>query len=206
MIEKIYLKLTDKEKQRNKTVRLYTVVLAVCFVSFLVCTVYIYRYSLSNFIVIDKTANHLPYEITSRKDVMQKHIKQHCIFSSHYLNSFDRATLKSNQAKALFYIDKNSAYRVFDTYITNKSYSEVLNNGFIYKNEFVEIQELNISEKPFFVTFLSKTIINNGFKDIGEINIQTKGIVSIINPTEDNLIGWYLSELKQEYKRLDYEY
>ena len=205
MLEKNYLKLSKKDKDHKKILGIAVISFSVCFVSFLFASIYLFIFSLNNFIVIDKTSNHIPYEILTKKEVMKKHIKQHCIFTSYYLNSFDRATLKSNQAKSLFFIDKNSAYRVFDTYITNKSYAEALNNGYAFKNEFIEIQELNISEKPYSVTFLSKTVINNGYQNISEINILTKGIISTITPTDDNLVGWYFSDLEQQYKRINYD-
>lgn len=203
MIEKTYKSITQREQSVQKTLRIILVVFGLCFVAFLGFTYKIYTKSYHSNLVVDTQGNFLPYQIANRKRVMEYHIKLTCINASYYLNSFDRATLKSNQAKTLFYMEKNNAFRIFTTYKKQGFYDDVLANGYAHANTDVVIDSLQLDQEPFFVRFYSTTTIYDGGKKVGSLAIKSQGNISTIQPTSDNMIGWYFNDFKQEYLRKD---
>lgn len=200
-MEKTYKTITKRERNVQTTLRVILVVFGLCFIAFLWFSFLVYKSSYNTNLVIDTKGEFLPYEVASRKRVMEYHLKIACQNSSNYMNSFDRATLKTNQAKALFYVDRNSAYRIFTAYKKQGFYDDVLTNGYAHINGEVLIDSLQLETEPFFVRFYSKTEIYDGINKVGDLEIKSQANISTISPSNDNRIGWYFTNFKQEYLR-----
>ena len=200
-MERTYKTITKRERSVQLTLRVTLIVFGLCFIAFLGFALSLYKSSYNTNLVVDTKGQFLPYEVVNRKRVMEHHLKMACESTSNFINSFDRATLKSNQAKALFYVDRNSAYRIFTTYKKQGFYDDVLANGYAHVNGGVLVDSLQLETDPFFVRFYSTTDIYDGINKISSIEIKSEANISTITPSNDNMIGWYFTNFKQEYSR-----
>lgn len=200
-MERTYKTITKRERSVQRTLRVTLIVFGLCFIAFLWFALNLYKSSYNTNLVVDTKGQFLPYQVVNRKRVMEYHLKMACESTSNFINSFDRATLKTNQAKALFYVDRNSAYRIFTTYKKQGFYDDVLTNGYAHVNGGILIDSLQLETIPFFVRFYSTTEIYDGTNKLGAIEILSEGNISTITPSNDNMIGWYFTNFKQEYLR-----
>ena len=200
-MEKTYKTITKRERNIQATLRVIIVVFGLCFIAFLWFALTLHKNAYNTNLIVDTKGQFLPYQIANRKKVMEQHIKLACQSTSNFINSFDRATLKTNQAKALFYVERRSAYRIFTTYKKQGFYDDVLANGYAHVNTGVVVDSLQLDQEPFFVRFYSTTEIYDGINKLGDLQILSEANISTITPSDDNMIGWYFNNFKQEYLR-----
>lgn len=203
-IEKLSNKVSSGVKKNNSTNRLIIVCFSVCFLAMLFWNYKVQDKYRKNNIVISQNGKVIPYQIMEKEALLSSTISVHCQMTSNLLNSFDRISLKSNQAKSLFLVERNSAMPIFKYYKKAGIYNQVLQLGYSYKNEFKKMSKLNLETYPYEVEFYSVTKIYNGGILENEVLIKSKGKLSTIEANfEQSPQGYYFTDYTQEYSAVN---
>ena len=109
-------------------------------------------------------------------------------------------TLNENMARARFLVSDSDLQFIYNTYNTNRLYDKAKQQGIEYKSEFIEFLELDITKKPYFISYISKTTAYDGVNIVEEFYIQAEGYITEQTPQyEETIHGFYFSEYKQKF-------
>ncbi|MDR1926952.1 MAG: hypothetical protein LBQ13_04750 [Endomicrobium sp.] len=151
--------------------------------------------------VIDSEGRVIPSEAKRNQDVFIASLQAHIANSLYYLNTFDRNSIKENQARALFLVDKKSADRIFNSYNTTGAYNDAIRNSYIYASKFVKITSVS-SKEPFSVEFEGLLEITDGDR-IVKNKVIGKGKVRYNTPSFPyNTQGMLLYDYLQTYEEV----
>ncbi len=191
-------------KANNNISKFVIIAFVICFIIMQIVTAKILNDIRNTNIVISENGKVIPYQIIEKEALLNSTIQVHCELASNLVNAYDRVTLKSNQAKALFLVDRKSLLPIYEFYTKTGNYGQALKLGYTYTNEFKEIINLDISKYPYAVTFTSITKIYNGASLENEVLIESKGNVNVITAnSEQSPQGYYITEYTQEYSKLN---
>lgn len=152
--------------------------------------------------VVDSNGQYLKTSLEKKEKLFKSLIQNHCANTVTYANSFDRMTVKENQAKAIFLMNRTDAYRIFSKYKDNHAYDNSLDRGVIYKAEFEKLEEMSGTEEPFHVRFSSVLTIADNDKEPVKVRIFSEGdIVSYTPQYPENISGFYFKNYNQTYER-----
>lgn len=154
--------------------------------------------------VVTKSGQYLQTTLSNQEKLFNTLIKNHCANAVEYANSFDRLTIKENQIKAIFLINKSDALRIFAKYNTQRSYGDALDRGLVYKAVFQKLDALQGVEgenEPYHVKFTSLLQIKDNDKPVAEYIITSEGdIISYTSQYPENVSGFYFKKYTQSWK------
>jgi len=203
-LKKGYNDLT--EGKRNNRLAMILVTVFSCVIT-LTCLV---LYLFSNIMiadkvkVIDRSGNVLNSELMRREQMIESGLKSHVKKAIYYLNSGTRYNLKTNQAKALFLVNTNSAYAIYERWKKQGAYADILQRGHQY--EIVE-EEIFLNaitnEEPFFISVEAILKIKDGSRE-AFWKIKGKGEVYYTTPSyPNNDWGFDIQNYTQEYTKVN---
>ncbi len=153
--------------------------------------------------VVDSNGQYLKTTLEKKEKLFKSLIQNHCANTVMYANSFDRMTVKENQIKALFLMNKTDAYRIFAKYKDDHAYNSSLDRGVVYKTEFEKIEEISGTEEPYHVRFSSILTIADNDKPVKKVQILSDGdIISYTPQYPENVSGFYFKSYNQTYERI----
>ena len=171
-----------------------------CFISMLFFTGYIYFKSINLIHVIETNGNPLPTRLERKERLISASIQDFTIKVNSYINNINRMTLNENMARARFLVSNSDLQFIYNTYNTNRLYDKAKQQGIEYKSEFIEFLKLDITKKPYFVSYISKTTAYDGVNIVEEFYIQAEGYITEQTPQyEETIHGFYFSEYKQKF-------
>ena len=184
-------------KSRNRT---FAIVFVVCFVSMLVFCGYIYFKTLGLMHVVENNGRYLPTRLERKERLISESTKIATYNANKYTNNINRFLTNEYLARARLYISKPDLSLIVNTYRKNKYYDQAKDQGYEYKNEFVEFLELRTDKLPYFVRFKSKTTVYDGAKIVDEFYVIGEANVTETTPQfEENPEGLYFSNYTQRY-------
>lgn len=153
--------------------------------------------------VVDARGLVINSELKNREDVKNASIQAHLANAVHYLNSFDRNSIKDNQAKAMFLVDKKSADRVFNSYNNQGAYNDAVRNNYIYNAEFSKLTRLEGQSEPYLISFEAILTVKDGSRQI-KSKIRGQGKISYTKPSfPNNTQGMILYDYLQEFSDME---
>jgi len=154
--------------------------------------------------VIDSSGRKIQSETKRENEVLTSSIQAHLSNAFYYLNTFDQNTIKENQARALFLVDKVSANRVFNSYNSRGCYNDAIRNSYIYTANYKKLLKLDGENEPFVVELEGELIITDGDR-IKKTRIIGRGKVRYTTPSfPNNPQGFILYDYLQDYQEVDY--
>ena len=79
--------------------------------------------------MVERSGEYLKTHAEDSEALFLALVKNTCAEATRYANSFDRISLKRNQAHAAFYVNKNDLNAVFSKYYNDKAYFDAAQNG-----------------------------------------------------------------------------
>lgn len=155
--------------------------------------------------VIDSTGRVIKSDLQREEEVRISTVQAHLSNALFYLNSFDRNSIKENQARALFLIDKKSADRIFNSYNRTGAYNDALQSGYIYRAKFTKITKLEGNSEPFAFTLEGELVVTDGSRTI-KTKIIGKGNIRYSTPNfPNNPQGMLVYDYLQQYEDMPQE-
>lgn len=187
-------------RSNKKQSKILLVLFAFCFIGVLVFAGYIYKTSLGLVYVVETNGQYLPTRLERRQHLIVNTIKDFTTQSNYLVNSINRMTVQSNIAKARILISPKDLAFIFNTYKKNKYYARAKEQGFEYKTELVRFENIDITKKPYTVSFISKTSVWDGIRLKEEFYVRGEGEITEQPPIyEISTHGFYFSNYKQTY-------
>lgn len=196
----------DSLAEGKKNLRLY-MYLVVWFSAGVILVVLIWAFSVvtsaqGKVLVIDKGGEYMKTVVEDKQKLFFSLLNNHCALTAYYTNSFDRHTINQNQAKAAFLASKDNLNRIFAMYKDQRAYGDVLDRGIIYKCEFQQLENYNIDNEPYKVTFTSVLTITDEYTT-KKILITSSGEIVRISPQyPENISGFYFKNYTQTYQNI----
>lgn len=162
----------------------------------------VFKTALNQVLVIERSGEYVKFSADNNERLFQTLIKSTCEKVTHYANSFDRISLRENQAKAAFYANKEMLQRIFIKYQSDASYHDALENGTQYVCDLEEVQEIKGDNTPFEVSFTSMLSVyyNN---NVNRYRIYSSGkLIKTTIQYPDNVTGFTFSELTQRVEKI----
>jgi hypothetical protein len=154
--------------------------------------------------VVDRSGGYLKTDLIRKEKLFQSLIQNQCANAVYYVNSFDRITIKENQAKALFLINSESCNRIFATYKDNKAYTDALNRGVIYTAVFDKVEKISGTEEPYSVVFSAILTIQDNDRPISRFLLKCEGDIIEYTPQfPETTSGYYFKNYTQTYEKLE---
>ena len=175
--------------------------LIIAFSLIVIISVLIWAYSISvsaynKIIVVDSQGGFLQTTAESREKLFITLAKTTCSNLIHYANSFERLTITENQAKAMFYCNREDMLTVFNFYDDKKAYHVALESGAVYKAEIENIKKIGVVE-PYEVEFTSILTVVNMHRET-KYRIYSSGLlIEIASQFPENNTGLFFSNYKQ---------
>lgn len=100
--------------------------------------------AMNKVIVVNTGGEMLPVESSEQETLYRELLKTHCYSVSYYVNSFDVNNIRSNQARAAFLVNQTDLNSIFGKYQYDKSYSDAINKGVVYRCYFDKLEQLQV--------------------------------------------------------------
>tara|TARA_B100001146_G_C15967074_1_gene342444 strand:- start:93 stop:572 length:480 start_codon:yes stop_codon:yes gene_type:complete len=155
-------------------------------------------------IVIDQNGNQYQTQFLNRDNVLETALTKFCEDVTYFGNSFERATLKSNQARTKFILDERSSNRLWSFYKKNNHYYDAIQRGFSYKGKFIKMLNIDTSQLPYKVRFLGEVEIYEGSVLSKKLQFIAEGkITERAAQYPESYFGWYMTDYLQNFKSND---
>jgi len=162
--------------------------------------------ALNKVVVVERSGEYLKTHAENNEDLFDALVKNTCSQLTMYANSFDRLTLKRNQAKAAFYANTKDLNAVFAKYYNDKAYSDALQNGVIYKCEFEKLLKITGSNSPYQLSFTSVLSLYPENGNVIRFRIYTDGELMKSTPQfPENVTGFFFNSFTQRIERISDE-
>lgn len=159
--------------------------------------------ALNKVVIVERSGEYLKTHAESNEELFNALVQNTCAQVTQYANSFERTTLKGNQAKAAFYANMKDLNVIYAKYFSDKAYSDALNNGVIYKCQFEKLLSLKGSNSPYIVSFTSILSIYPENGNIVRFRIYSDGEVMKSAPQfPENVTGFFFNSLTQRVERM----
>lgn len=202
---KTYNKFEQAKKRSVSVTKIQSISSVIIVIAVLVWAFSVYTNSFDKIKVVDTTGQALSHETMREQQLIKTLITSHCERTIFFANSFDRFTLKSNQANTYFLMDKEDANRVFSTFKNSKMYGDVLKRGWQYKATFDRMVSITGKEPPYKVQFTSYI---DGIKGESKekLKVKSEGMIDIHTPKyPENPFGYFFTSYKQNLIRISNE-
>lgn len=202
--KEIYDSLVESKKKNSRNIKLYIISCTVIVGMVLFFAFGIVIKTFNKLQVIDKKGNHYPSELTTREKVLETTIAKFCSEIAYYANTFDRNSLKENQARTKFIMEEKSVFRLWSFYKKENHYYDATQRGFSYKGVFKKIIKSDLTKKPYEVQFIGEVEIYEGARLTKKLPFIAKGIIaSRTAKFPEAYLGWYMTDYLQNFKRID---
>ncbi len=159
--------------------------------------------ALDRVVVVERSGEYLKTFSEDREAMFTTFVKNTCAQATMYANSFDRMSLKKNQAQAAFYINKNDLNAITSKYYNDKAYFDALQNGAVYKCEFDSLQILSGNNEPYKVRFSSTLTVYGVSGQKIRFLIKTDGdLIRTTTQYPENVTGLFFNRYIQQIIRL----
>ena len=192
---------TDGKKKQALYLKLFFLSL-----TFIVLAVLYYAYSIvdtamDKVIVVNTGGEMLPVESSEQETLYRELLKTHCYSVSYYVNSFDVNNIRSNQARAAFLVNQTDLNSIFGKYQYDKSYSDAINKGVVYRCYFDKLEQLEVigNGSEYQVVFSSTLSITDN-QSVLRFKVLSTGKAIRVKPRyPENPTGFYFTSYTQEY-------
>lgn len=158
--------------------------------------------ALSKVVVISKSGEYLQTEAIDHEALFSARVQTTCEYLTRYANSFDRQTIKANQARALFYGPAQDLNMIFNKYYTDRAYTDATNNGAVYNCTLEQVEYIKGDTEPYEVRFTSILSINTAGR-LYRFRLHSDGkIISTTPRYPENVTGLMFSEITQRAEPL----
>lgn len=158
--------------------------------------------ALSKVVVLSKSGEYLQTEIVGNEALFNARIQSTCNYATSLANSFDRQSIKLNQAKAQFYVNKTDLNAIFQKYFNDRAYTDATNNGAVYECHLERVESIEGDNEPYKVSFTSLLSVYSGSK-VFRFRLHSDGeIVSTSPRYPENVTGFIFSRLTQRLEAI----
>lgn len=197
--------LAIAKKNHSLVMKLIIGFSAVVVMGVLVWAFSVVNAAMGKILVVDKGGEYMKTKVEDNKSLFVALLTHHCAMTSYYTNSFDRNSIKENQAKAAFLASNDNLKRIFAMYVQQKAYGDALDRGVTYKCEFKELLSVKGEQEPYLVTFSSILTIYDVY-NTKKILITSSGeVIRQKVKYPENVTGFYFKNYTQEYQTLEME-
>lgn len=194
-------KLSNAKKQNVILTKMTLGVALIIVVLVLIWGFGVANTALNKVVVVERSGEYLRISAESNEKLFGSLVKSTCSQLTYYANSFDRLSIKENQAKAMFLANKENLQSIFNLYKEQKSYHEAIEYGVVYKCEIENFSHIG-TEEPYQVRFTSILSIING-ESIKKFRIFSEGKLIKVTPQfPENVTGFFFTDYKQSIKNL----
>lgn len=159
--------------------------------------------ALNRVVVVERSGEYLKTYAENGEELFFALVKNTCAEATMYANSFDRLSLKRNQAKASFYINKNDLNAVFSKYYNDKAYFDCTQNGAVYSCELDSVQLISGNNEPYKVKFSSTLTVHGVSGQKVKFLIRTNGELIKTTPQyPENKTGFFFNQFIQQIIRI----
>lgn len=187
----------------------YNYLLLVTFFSFavivaiLIWTASIQVNTIGNVKVVNQNGAYLNTTTEREEKLFESLVQNHCANAVYYANSFNRLTIRENQAKTVFLMNQNDALRIFSRYKDNKAYGDALDRNVTYTAVFDKMESVSKENEPYHVVFYSTLTINDDDRPPLKFKIRSEGDLIKYTPQfPENTSGFYFKNYVQSYEKL----
>lgn len=187
----------------------YNYLLLLTFFSFaviiaiLIWTASIQINTIGNVKVIDHNGTYLNTKTEREEKLFESLVQNHCANAVYYVNSFNRLTIKENQAKAVFLMNQNDAARIFSKYKNSNAYGDALDRNVTYTAVFDKLESISKENEPYHVVFHSTLTINDDDRPPLKFKIRSEGNLIKYTPQfPENTSGFYFKNYVQSYEKI----
>lgn len=154
--------------------------------------------------VVDQNGNVLPSTLGTQENLLTSFVETHCANTVYYLNTFDRLTIKENQARALFLVNADDANRIFNQFTAQNFYADALTRGVVFTTKYDKLIGLDVTKEPYRVRFQSiMTVADNDQQPVRFLVISEGEISNFSAQYPENQVGLYFKNYSQEFKKLE---
>jgi hypothetical protein len=172
-------------------------------VAVLIWATNIQKNAIGNIKVIDKSGVYLKTSTEREEKLFESLVQNHCSNAVYYINSFNRLTIKENQARAIFLMNQNDALRIFSRYKDNNAYGDALDRNVTYTAVFDQIESISKETEPYHVVFYSTLTISDDDRPAVKFRIRSEGDLIKYTPQyPENTSGLYFKNYVQSYEKL----
>lgn len=200
---KDFAALGEAKKQSSVYVRMISVLCAVIIALVLLFTNMAIRDITGKILVVNTGGEFLELKSVETDKLYETLLKAHCNATAYYTNSFDRMNISSNQAQAVFLVEKSDLNAIFAKYLNDRAYADATNRGVVYKCAFEKLQRVEKRGDAYNVVFTSVLSIHDG-ESVKKIRIYSRGDAIRATPTfPENVTGFFFRNYTQEYEMMD---
>lgn len=197
--------LSRSKKQSATVLKLCLVFALLVVILMLIWGFAISQTALNKVVVLSKSGEYLQTEAVNAEALFNARIQSTCNFATSYANSFDRQSIKMNQAKAQFYINRNDLNAIFQKYFNDRSYNDATNAGAVYECHLEQVESIEGNNEPYKVRFTSLLSIFSGSK-VFRFRIHSDGELIGTSPRyPENVTGFMFSRLVQSLEKIPTE-
>lgn len=158
--------------------------------------------ALSKVVVLSKSGEYLQTEVVGSEALFNARIQSTCNYATSLANSFDRQSIKLNQAKAQFYVNKTDLNAIFQKYFNDRAYTDATNNGAVYECHLERLNALEGDNEPYKVSFTSLLSVYSGSK-VFLFRLHSDGEIISTSPRyPENVTGLMFSRLTQRLEAI----
>lgn len=167
----------------------------------LVWGAYISLTALDKVVVVDRSGEYLQTSAERKTDLFAALIKNTCAQATKYANSFDKVSVKRNQAYASFYINQSDLTAITNKYYNDKAYFDAVNNGAVYRCEIDSLLSFKGENEPYKVRFLSTLTVYTASGTRKKFFIESEGTIVRTTPQfPENVTGFTFNQLLQNWR------
>lgn len=182
----------------TKLCLLFSLMIVVCV---LVWGAYVSLTALNKVVVVDRSGEYLKISAEKKTDLFSALIKNTCAQATYFANTFDKVTVKRNQAFASFYINQSDLTAIENKYYNDKAYFDAINNGAVYKCKLDSIVSFSGENEPYSVHFLSTLTVYTASGKQQRFIIDSEGTIVRTTPQfPENVTGFSFNKLLQRWK------
>ncbi len=198
-----YDDLLESKKSSTLYIRLISLMAIVAVIGSLIWSFSVYISSIDKIKVVNQYGSALNSSLQSEDKLIKTLIKNQCATAVYYLNSFDRLTIKENQAKAFFLVSRPDAERIFAMYNEKRNYGDALDRGVIYQAELKDVVSLSTDKEPYQVTYTSVLSVMDNNQPVQKFLITSQGELIRHTPQyPENPFGLYFKSYSQSYEKI----
>lgn len=193
--------LVDAKKVSATNTKICIIFSLLVVLCVLVWGAYISLTALDKVVVVDRSGEYLQVSAERKTDLFAALIKNTCAQATKYANSFDKVSVKRNQAYASFYINRADLTAITNKYYNDKAYFDAVNNGAVYRCEIDSLISFQGKNEPYKVRFLSTLTVYTASGKRRKFVIESEGSIVKTTPQfPENVTGFTFNQLMQNWR------
>lgn len=197
----------DGKRKQVLYLKLFFLSMTVIIVAVLYYAYSIVDNAMDKVIVVNSGGGILPIESSEQETLYRELLAAHCYSVSYYVNTFDVNNIKNNQARAAFLVNQADLNAIIGKYQYDKSYSDVINKGVIYRCNFDKIEKVqSIGNGSEYQVIFSSTLYIIDNMVTSKFQIISRATAIRVTPRyPENPTGFYFKNYTQEYYPINQE-